>query len=126
MVNVVCLSGRFTADPEVKRVGQKATAMCRFKLAVESRFLQGGEWKSKTNYPSCLAWGRTAEHIGNTARKGTPCSVHGRFETGSYEKDGKTYYTNEVLVSEIDIFASAGAGQQPPLQEPPPDDDIPF
>jgi len=126
MVNVVCLSGRFVADPEVKRVGAKSTAMVRFKLAVETRYLQGGEWKSKVNYPSCLAWGRTAEHVGKAAAKGTFASLTGRFETGSYEKDGKTYYTNDVLVAEIDIPVAASGGSQAPPAGPVPDDDIPF
>ena len=126
MVNVVCLSGRFVADPDVKRVGAKSTAMVRFKLAVETRYLQGGEWKSKVNYPSCLAWGRTAEHIGKSAAKGTFASLQGRFETGSYEKDGKTYYTNDVLVAEIDIPVAVASAGAPPPADPMPDDSIPF
>lgn len=122
-VNLVVLTGRFVADPEVKLVGQKSTAMCRFKLAVESRFLQNGEWKSKVNYPSCLAWGRQAEFIGNVARKGTFAMLVGRFETGSYEREGKTIYTNEVLVSDIEI--PYGASDQTP-KEFVPDEEIPF
>ena len=126
MVNVVCLSGRFVADPELKRVGAKSTAMCRFKLAVESRYLQNGEWKSKVNYPSCLAWGRVAENIGKNGGKGVFASLTGRFETGSYEKDGKTYYTNDVLVAECDIPVAASGGAQAPPADPVPDNDIPF
>ena len=126
MVNTVTLSGRFVADPEVKRVGAKSTAMVRFKLAVETRYLQGGEWKSKVNYPSCLAWGRTAEHIGRSAAKGTFACLFGRFETGSCEKDGKTYYTNDVLVAECDIPVAAGGSVQAPPESPAPDDDVPF
>lgn len=124
MVNSVCLTGRLTDDPKVSKVGAKGTSMCRFKLAVETRYLQGGEWKSEVNYPSCLAWGRTAEHVGNNGRKGVVVSLSGRFKTGSYEKDGKKYYTNDVLVAEVDVLSPGGA--QAPPQETPPDDDIPF
>ena len=126
MVNSVCLTGRFRDDPEVKRVGPKSTAMCRFIVACETRYLQGSEWKSEMNFPPCIAWGRIAEHIGNNGRKGMSVSLGGRFKTGSYEKDGKKYYTNEVLVTELDIFQPPN--KEAPPQGPPgtPDSEVPF
>jgi len=125
MINVVALSGRLVADPDVKKVGQKGVAMCRFRVAVETRYLKGVQWESEKNYPPCIIWGKPAEYLGEYGKKGVWVALSGRFKTGSYERDGKTIYTNEVLVAEMDIQGVVAAK---PKQTHPelPDDGVPF
>lgn len=90
-MNKVHLIGRLTRDPEI-RYTQNGKAMARFTLAIDDGY---GENK-RTDFPTIIVWGKTAETIGNSLHKGSKVAVNGKITTSSYEKDGQKVYTTEV------------------------------
>jgi len=79
--------GRLTADPEVKFVGAKGTALVSFSIAVNRK---KGEEES-VHYFDCVAWSSLATNIADSLRKGNRVIVTGQLKQDRYEtKDGKT------------------------------------
>lgn len=100
-MNSVNLTGRLTRDPEVRYKDDLAIA--RFTLAV-SRPKQAGK-EATSDFPSCLAFGKTAEMVEKYLSKGRMIGVTGSLKTGSYtDKDGKKVYTTEVQVERFDFL----------------------
>ena len=48
-----------------------------------------------------MVWNQQAENLCKYQKKGSLISCVGSIRTGSYEKDGKTNYTFEVLANQI-------------------------
>lgn len=114
-MNKVILIGRLTADPEVRySQGENASAVVRYRLAVDRRFKREGE--QVADFISCVAFGKSVEFAEKYLRKGTKIAVVGRIQTGSYtNRDGQKVYTTDVVVEEHEFCESkaAGSGQQP-------------
>ncbi|MDI9498040.1 MAG: single-stranded DNA-binding protein [Bacillota bacterium] len=97
-MNKAILMGRLTRDPELRQT-QSGIPVLSFTLAVERRFKnQSGE--RVTDFISCQAWRQTAEFIARYFQKGNRLAVVGTIQTGSYEKNGQTIYTTDVVVDE--------------------------
>ena len=94
-MNSITLLGRLTKDPELK-YSQKGTAYCRFTLAVARPFN-----KDETDFINCVAMDKTAEVMADYLRKGKRIAIQGRLQIGSYEKNGNTFYTADVMVSNL-------------------------
>lgn len=104
-MNNVCLVGRLTKDNEV-RYSQSATpvAVLRNSIAVNRRFKKQGE--ADADFINILAFGKTAELIEKSVKKGQQLGIEGRIQTGNYEKDGKKVYTSEVVIENITFIGS--------------------
>lgn len=117
-LNVFLANGNFGKDPEYK-VSQSGTGITRFSLAVKgNRKDENGEYK--TNWINCLAFNKTAELIANHCKKGDKIGIRGSLETGSYvNTEGKTIYTTDVIVQEIEFLTSKQPqpGQPQPQQQ---------
>lgn len=110
--------GRLTKDPAVKYNNDKAVA--RFTMAVNRRFSKDGE----ADFISCVAFGKQGEFVEKYARKGMKFDVVGRIQTGNYkDKDGKTVYTTDVVVEEIEFGESKGETKTEPKAEPKKEDE---
>ena len=113
----VSLIGRLVRDPEL-RYAQTGTAMCRFTVAVDRRMSKQRRQEAQANnqptadFISCTAFGATAELIANYHRKGSQIGIEGRIQTGSYEKDGRTIYTTDVVVNNLTFISSNQGGGQ--------------
>ena len=104
-MNVVCITGRMTREPEV-RYSQSGTAFASFTLAVDRRFKREGEPSS--DFPNCTAFGKTAEFLEKYFSKGMKAEVVGRIQTRSYEgKNGKVYVT-EIVAEHVNFAESKG------------------
>ena len=113
-MNKVILTGRLTKDPTIKYNGEMCIA--RFTVACDRRFKKDGQ--QSADFPSCVAFGKTAEFIEKYFRKGMKADITGRLQTGSYEdKDGKTVYTTEVVVEDIE-FGESKKSQGETKEEP--------
>lgn len=102
-MNLVVLTGRLTRDPELK-FGQSGKAYSRFSLAVD-RPMQKGE----TDFINCVAFGKTAELIGEYLRKGRKVGVQGRIQMNRYEVNGEKRTSYDVLVDTIEFLESKSA-----------------
>ena len=92
-INSVNLTGRLTRDPDV-RYTDGGTSIARFTLAVDRRFKQDGG--PTADFPSCVAFGKTAEFIERYFRQGMKLELTGRIQSGSYtNKDGVKVYTTD-------------------------------
>lgn len=103
--NSVTLIGRPTKDIDVRVNGE--TTVTRFSLAVDRK-------KSKdksADFVSCVAFNKTAEFLNKYVKKGSKIVVLGEIRTGSYEKDGKKFYTTDVVVNEVEFASSKEQGE---------------
>lgn len=106
MANVVVLIGRLTKDPEVKyTAGEKPTAVARFSIAVNDGY---GE-NERTSFINIVAFGKQAENCERFLSKGRQVGITGRIQTGSYEKDGRTVYTTDVIASRVEFLGGRTA-----------------
>lgn len=112
MANCVFILGRLTRDPEVRYTANTQMANARFVVAVNRKLSKEKRQEAENNgYPtadfiSCVAWGKTAENIGNYFKKGNRVAITGHIQTGSYEKDGQRVYTTDVVVDSFDFVES--------------------
>ena len=113
-MNKSILAGRLTKDPDIKQ-GEKTVA--KFTLACNRR----GEG---ADFISCVAFGKTAEFIGDYFKKGMKADIAGHIHTGSYEKDGKTIYTTDVVVDEIEFGESKRSSNEEEWHDAP--EGLPF
>ena len=98
-MNSVSLIGRLTKDPEVAYTkGNDPKAVTKFTLAVNRRFN-----REQADFIRVVCWQKLAEIVAEHCTKGSQVGVVGRIETGSYEKDGKTVYTTEVVADEVEF-----------------------
>ena len=116
-MNSVSLIGRLARDPEL-RYAQTGTAMCRFTVAVDRRLSKQKRQEAEAagqptaDFISCTAFGAVAELIANYHKKGSQIGIEGRIQTGSYEKDGRTIYTTDVVVNNMTFIGSSQGGGQ--------------
>lgn len=94
MLNVACIMGRLTADPEL-RYTQGNTAVVRITLACNRPTRTGSE--EQTDFIDVTAWGKTAEFVSRYFHKGQLVAVDGSIRTGSYtDKQGIKRRTFEI------------------------------
>ena len=104
-MNKVILMGRLTKDPETRQAGD--TIVTRFSIAVDRRYKQDGG--QAADFPSCVAFGKTAEFINKYFHKGMKILLEGRIQTGSYDKDGVKHYTTDVVADSVEFAESKKA-----------------
>lgn len=110
-INKVILVGNLGADPEI-RYTQGGTAVASFSVATGEEWTdkQTGEKQQRTEWHNCTAWGKTAEIIGEYAKKGRQVYVEGSNRTEKYTgKDGIERYTTKIRV---DVFQLLGASDR--------------
>lgn len=110
MINNVVLTGRLTAEPELKYTGS-GTAVISFNLAVDRTF-KNAQGERETDFVNCVAWRKTAELIANNLRKGSLFGVVGRIQTRNYtNNDGKKVYVTEVVCESVQFLESKNSNQ---------------
>ena len=93
-MNKVILTGYLGREPDLKHTSSDM-AVCKFCIAVTS----GWGDKKKTNWLNCVAFGKTGEALAKHLVKGSPITIEGHIQTGSYEKDdGTKVYTTDIIV----------------------------
>lgn len=98
-MNIVALIGNLTKDVELRyTTDQKAIA--RFSIAVNDGY---GD-KQKTSFINIVVFGKQAENADRYLSKGSKVAVNGRIQTGSYEKDGRTIYTTDIIAERIEFL----------------------
>ncbi len=137
-INKAIILGRLGRDPEV-RYTQDGRAIANFSVATSEEWKDkdSGEKKERTEWHRIVAFGRLGEICGEYLSKGRQVYVEGRLQTRSWEKDGVTRYTTEIVAANMQMLDSksvAGGNNDymPPMDDAMPsevgpgDDDIPF
>jgi single-strand DNA-binding protein len=136
-VNKVILLGRLGKDPESRQAANQN--VCNFSMATSEKYKDkaSGETKETTEWHNVVAWGSLADIITRYVHKGDNIYIEGKLKTRSWEKDGVTRYTTEVLASNIVLLGNKPQGQSnqaPPQSAAPQEqtysnayvDDLPF
>lgn len=154
-LNVVYIAGRLTRDPDLKYTSGSNRAYCRFGIA-NTRYYKTkeGDRREETTFVNGSCWDRQAEWVGERLKKGRPVLVEGTlrsYESEDRDSGQKTtrLEINARRVTPLDWdedmrgggptrTESPGYRQEPspgrqesrpmprPIEEPIPEDDIPF
>jgi single-strand DNA-binding protein len=110
-MNVVCLVGRLTADPELRQT-PNGISVCSFSVAVQSS-TKNPDGSYKADFINCVAWRQTAEFISRYFRKGQNIGLNGSIQTRTYQdKDtGKNRTAFEVVINNTYFVESKGSSQ---------------
>ncbi len=115
-VNKVILVGNLGQDPEIRYMSD-GTAVANFNIATTESWKdkQTGEKKEKAEWHRIVAWRRLGEICGEYLSKGSQVYVEGKLQTRSWEKDGITRYTTEIVASTVQFLGgrSEGGGNRP-------------
>lgn len=104
-MNKVILVGRTVDAIELKKVGNDQKSTITAQIAV-GRNYKDSEGNKETDFPTIVAWGKTAEVLALMTAKGSLVGIEGELRTRSYEKDGAKRYVTEVLVDRVDLLES--------------------
>ena len=110
-MNLVVLYGRLTKDPELK-YSQSGTPSCFSSVAVNRPMSKEKRQEAEANgqptadFIGIKAFGKTAEMLANYFSKGNRIAIEGRITTGSYDKNGQTIYTTDVVVNRVHFIES--------------------
>ncbi len=139
-VNKVILLGHLGKDPEVRHL-ENGVTVANFSMATSETYKdrQTGEKREQTEWHNIVLWRGLAEVAEKYVKKGDPIYVEGKLRTRSWEKDGITRYTTEVVGDNMTMLgggsSQAGGGSNQPMQESAPEgdtspndvtDDLPF
>ncbi len=137
-MNKVILTGRLTADPELKKT-QSNIATCRFTVAVDRKFANKESGERQADFVTCVAWRQTADFVSKYFSKGKLICVEGSLRNNNYQDKNHsdvTHYTMEVQVDNVEFCggkndsSNNNTSQQsaPANAEPVADstDDLPF
>ncbi len=119
-LNKAFLYGNLTRDPELKALssgGQVAS----FGIATNRTYKdKNGQKQETTEFHNIVAFGRTAEVIGQYMKKGRPIFVEGRIQTRSWEdkESGKKNYRTEIVIDNFQFGADAKSGAGPSARGP--------
>lgn len=108
MFNLAVLTGRLTADPELKTT-QSGVSVVSFCIAVQRQYKSGEE--PITDFINVVAWRHTAEFVAKYFKKGNMIGVEGSIQTRKYtDKDGNNRTAFEVLANNIQFIESKKSG----------------
>lgn len=114
-MNTVSLVGRLTKNPEL-RYTPSQIAVSQFTLAVNRPVKKEGQ--QEADFIRITVFGKSAENCHAYLMKGSLAGVQGRIQTGSYEKDGKRYYTTDVIAERVEFLAKPQNAEQKPAAYP--------
>lgn len=102
-MNTVILSGRLTANPELRyTAGAEPVPVCTFILAVDRPTND-----DTADFPVIVAWRETAIFVTKYLSKGRKILVRGEIRTRNYDdKDGKHRKATEVQAERIEFADS--------------------
>jgi len=111
-INKAILVGNVGKDPEIRyfeRDNDKKNSVATFTLATTERgytLANGTQVPERTEWHNIIAWRGLAELAEKYIRKGSQIYVEGKISTRSWEKDGITRYTTEIIAENIQLLGA--------------------
>jgi single-strand DNA-binding protein len=111
-INKIILVGNVGRDPDVQltNAGQK---LAKVSLATNRKVPRNGAYEDRTEWHRLTLWGRLAEIAQEYVRKGDRIYVEGRMEYDSFEKNGVTIPSMDVIVRELVLLGAPRNGGDP-------------
>ncbi|MCG3153697.1 MAG: Single-stranded DNA-binding protein [bacterium] len=126
-LNKVMLIGHVGRDPEIKYT-PGGLAVATFSVATNESFKdKEGKQQDRTEWHRIVAFGRTAEVMGEYLKKGQLVYVEGRLQTRSWDDDkGQKRYITEIVANSVQFLSRKGEGVDTgaAAEIPPPGDDF--
>lgn len=117
MFNLVVLTGRLTADPELKTT-TNGIPVTTFSIAVNRNYRAGEE--QQTDFINIVAWRQRAEFITKYFKKGSLIGIEGSIQTRRYQdKNGNNRTAFEVVVNNAQFVESKRDGAAAPIANEP-------
>lgn len=108
-MNHVTLIGNITKDIELSQT-KTGKIVTQFNIGVRRN-------EESSDFPYCIAWGKTAELLKKYCHKGSKIGIEGSLQTSSFEKNGKKSYTTIVCVSRIELLGNKQGTEVTPAPE---------
>lgn len=126
-INRVMLLGKVGRDPKVF-ITKKGSTMANFSVQCVERYQWNSEWHERSVFIPCVAFGKTAELIGNSCKAGSDIFVEGKINVRSYEQNGENKWVTEVNVdrAEVGVMAQQPKGNFGQFGEEVSQESIPF
>jgi len=111
-INKAILIGNVGRDPDIRyleRENEKKNAVATFTLATTERgytLANGTQVPERTEWHNIVAWRGLAELAEKYIRKGSQLYIEGKITTRSWEKEGVTRYTTEIVADTIQLLGS--------------------
>lgn len=100
MLNHICIAGRLTRDPEIRRL-DNGTAVTSFAIACERDFKNKNDEK-ETDFVDVVAYRNTAEFVSKYFSRGRMAVVSGRLQIRNWtDKDGNKRRSAEVVADNV-------------------------
>lgn len=116
-VNRILLSGRLTADPDLRVAGESKTVICTMRLAVQRR--RTGNVDRGAVFVDVTAFDRQAQNCAKYLRKGARVAIDGRLEYSQWvADDGTNRSKHEVIAQEVEFLDPAKAAADDPRPTP--------
>lgn len=106
--NIVTLVGRLAHEPEL-RYTPNGTEVLHSTIAINRNWKNKQTGEYDADFIRFQAFGGNAERIANWLKKGSRLAITGRIQSGRYEKNGVTHYTQDVIVDNFEPLESKAA-----------------
>ena len=107
MFNLVVLTGRLTADPELKTT-PNGISVTSFSIAVSRRYRSGEE--TQADFINIVAWRQNAEFITKYFKKGNMIGIEGAIQTRRYTDKNGNNRTAFEIVADTPHFGMGNGG----------------
>lgn len=148
-INKVILVGNVGKDPEIRHL-DSGVAVANFPLATSESYLaKNGDKVETTEWHNIVVWRGLADVVEKYVTKGRQLYIEGKIRTRSWDdKEGNKRYTTEIVADVMQLLGSRPDGAQgdnsnrqgdkktesngftsanePDVEEPGGDDDLPF
>jgi len=115
-VNKVILIGRLGKEPEVRNL-ENGTAVANFSMATTETYRDrnSGERKEITEWHNIVLWRGLADIAAKYLHKGDMVYIEGKLRTRSWEKEGVTRYTTEIVADNMNMLSPKSGGGAPSM-----------
>lgn len=119
-VNKAILVGHLGKDPEVRHL-ESGASVANFTMATTESYKDRntGERKDITEWHNIVLWRGLADIAAKYLHKGDMVYIEGRLRTRSWEKDGVTRYTTEIVGDNMTMLSSKAGGRDHRENAPP-------
>ena len=104
-VNKTTIIGKLGRDPEIIAT-KSGTTMAKMSVATTEKWKDkaSGEWKEATEWHRITSFGYQAQYIQKYGSKGMDVYIDGKLKTSSYEKDGITRYSTDIIANDVQFI----------------------
>lgn len=98
-INSVTLLGNLTKAPDVRSIPGSGKPVARSSIAINRKYKD----KEEVCFIDLVAFGRTAEIMGEFLTKGSMVVVEGRLSQNMWEQDGVKRSKHEIIVERLQM-----------------------